>query len=166
MQENTHKSAPQRIESTTCTGLTQTGAGRCFRLARWHFLHFPSILSSYTPQQIESTNWYRSDSDRHRLSFRFVRGDFCMGVTHVLPGVVADTRTHMSSFTLASSAVPDGHLAESTCGRGNVSVFLLHTYFKTSLRCSRLMPGTISCDRRPVGGSSEATSKRASDALA
>ena len=42
---------------------------------RWHLLHMLN-----TPQQIESTVWYRSDSDRYRLSFRCFRGHFCMGI--------------------------------------------------------------------------------------
>ena len=41
---------------------------------RWHLLQMPDA-----PQQIESTVWYRSDSDRYRLSFRCFRGHFCMG---------------------------------------------------------------------------------------
>ena len=42
---------------------------------------------------------------------------FVWGNMHILQSLVADICTHVSSFPLASSAVPDGHLAESTRDR-------------------------------------------------
>ena len=90
------------------------------------------------------------------------------GGIHFLHGMVADARAHMSSFADASSAVPGGHVAESTCGRGIVLVHLLHTCQGQHPRISTHIAchggANISCGRRPCGGLADPPTDRASDA--
>ena len=82
-------------------------------------------------------------------------GIFVWGNMHIQQGWVADICTHVSSFPLVSSAVPDGYLAESTRDRRPCGG-LAEAGLRSSLRCSRTMPATIWRDRRPCGGLAEA----------
>ena len=79
--------APRKSESTTCTGLIQTGAGWCFRFSRSEFCEFYAPTASSAAPSTLPTRCARPSREKYRTKIlplqagraepvgRWVRGD-------------------------------------------------------------------------------------------